>query len=393
MMCWVYIMKLQRFNVRYGRTVVYFGPESFKNLENVINRYKRVYVVTSRSAAKVSGALGDILSILSSYNIEYEIFDKIEPNPMQYIIEQLADELIEFSAEAVIGIGGGSVIDSAKIASVLSICGGNIKDYVYGVRQIHGARPIIAVNLTHGTGSEINRYAVVTIDAPRTKFGIASEYLYPLASIDDPRYTLSLPQKQIVYTALDAFYHAYEAATGKDTSPFVLTLAEEITKHVVNWLPIAIKDPNNIEARYWLLYSSMLAGIAIDNSRAHIIHAIENVLSGINVNLPHGAGLAILGPQATIYIHRAVPEYSYRVLRYIDSGIRPSRDDAEKVGKAITEFQQMLGLKEKLSDYGFKEEDADTVVDAVFKALGYSLRLVPFNVREDDIRDIYLKSI
>ncbi|MEM1541461.1 MAG: iron-containing alcohol dehydrogenase [Ignisphaera sp.] len=386
-------MKLQRFNVRYGRTVVYFGPESFKNLENVINRYKRVYVVTSRSAAKVSGALGDILSILSSYNIEYEIFDKIEPNPMQYIIEQLADELIEFSAEAVIGIGGGSVIDSAKIASVLSICGGNIKDYVYGVRQIHGARPIIAVNLTHGTGSEINRYAVVTIDAPRTKFGIASEYLYPLASIDDPRYTLSLPQKQIVYTALDAFYHAYEAATGKDTSPFVLTLAEEITKHVVNWLPIAIKDPNNIEARYWLLYSSMLAGIAIDNSRAHIIHAIENVLSGINVNLPHGAGLAILGPQATIYIHRAVPEYSYRVLRYIDSGIRPSRDDAEKVGKAITEFQQMLGLKEKLSDYGFKEEDADTVVDAVFKALGYSLRLVPFNVREDDIRDIYLKSI
>ncbi|MEM1916567.1 MAG: iron-containing alcohol dehydrogenase, partial [Ignisphaera sp.] len=387
------IVELQRFNVRYGRTVVYFGPGAFKELESVINRYKRVYVITSRNAAKISRALDDILSILSSYSIEYEIFDKIKPNPMQYIIEQLAYELIEFNAEAVIGIGGGSVIDSAKIASALSICGGNVKDYIYGVRQICGARPIIAVNLTHGTGSEINRYAVVTIDSPKTKFGIASEYLYPLVSVNDPRYTLSLPQKQIIYTALDAFYHAYEAATGKNTSPFVLTLSEEITKHIVNWLPIAIKDPNNIEARYWLLYSSMLAGIAIDNSRAHVIHAIENVLSGINVDFPHGAGLAILGPQAAVYIHRAVPEYSYRVLRYIDPSIRPLKDDAEKAGKAIAEFQQMLGFEEKLSDYGFKEEDADIVVDTVFKALGYSLRLAPFDVREDDIRNIYLKSI
>lgn len=386
-------MEFQRFSLRYGKTIVYFGVESAKNLETMVCRYKRVYIVTSRSAARVSKALYDILNILNMCNTTYEIFDEVKPNPMYSAIEQVAEEIKKFNTDVVIAIGGGSVIDSAKIASAIAICGGTVKEYVLENKQICGTKPLIAINLTHGTGSEVNRYAVATIDTPRTKFGIASEYFYPLASIDDPKYTLSLPLNQTIYTSLDAFYHVYEAATGKDTSPFVLAVAEEAVKHIVYWLPKVVKNPSDIESRYWLLYSSMLAGIAIDNSRAHLIHAIENVISGINTDLPHGAGLAILGPHAIKYIHRAVPEYSYRILKYIDPHIKPEKDYAEKASKIVAEFQNIIGFKERLSDYGFKENDIDVITTTVFKYLTYGLKLTPFNVKEDDIRNILLESI
>ncbi|MEM4788706.1 MAG: iron-containing alcohol dehydrogenase [Ignisphaera sp.] len=384
---------MQTFTMRYGRTVIHFGVGVIRKLGDVISGIKRVFIVTSKSAARISGALNDVESILQLQNISYEVFDGVKPNPEYTIIEQIADHIKKFDPEFVISIGGGSVIDSAKVAAALAVCGGHVKDYILKSKQIYGSKPLIAVNLTHGTGSEINRYAVVTIDKPRTKFGIASDYFYPMVSFEDPRYTITMPLKQVLYTAIDAFYHAYEAATGRDSSPFVFMIAEEASRLIVRWLPIALKDPKNIEARYWLLYASMLAGIAIDNSRAHIIHAIENVLSGINTDLPHGAGLAMIGPAAVMYIHRAVPEHSYRILRQIDPSLRPNEEDAEKASRAVIIFEKSVEFNEKLSDYGFSEKDVEIIVNTVVNVLSHNLKLTPFNVDVEVIKSIYLNSL
>ncbi|MEM3980917.1 MAG: iron-containing alcohol dehydrogenase, partial [Ignisphaera sp.] len=369
------------------------GVGVIRKLGDVISGIKRVFIVTSKSAARISGALNDVESILQLQNISYEVFDGVKPNPEYTIIEQIADHIKKFDPEFVISIGGGSVVDSAKVAAALAVCGGHVKDYILKSKQIYGSKPLIAVNLTHGTGSEINRYAVVTIDKPRTKFGIASDYFYPMVSFEDPRYTITMPLKQVLYTAIDAFYHAYEAATGRDSSPFVFMIAEEASRLIVRWLPIALKDPKNIEARYWLLYASMLAGIAIDNSRAHIIHAIENVLSGINTDLPHGAGLAMIGPAAVMYIHRAVPEHSYRILRQIDPSLRPNEEDAEKASRAVIIFEKSVEFNEKLSDYGFSEKDVEIIVNTVVNVLSHNLKLTPFNVDVEVIKSIYLNSL
>lgn len=384
---------MRTFTMRYGRTVIHFGDGVAKKLEGIFRSTKRVFIVTSRSAARVSGALNDIESILQAQNIKYEVFDGVKPNPEYYIIEQIADYIKKVDPEFVIAVGGGSVVDSAKVAAALAVCGGHVKDYIFRGKQIYGSKPLIAVNLTHGTGSEVNRYAVVTIDEPRTKYGIASDYFYPIASLEDPKYTTTMPLKQVLYTTLDAFYHAYEAATGRDSSPFALMIAEEASRLITRWLPIALKDPKNIEARYWLLYASMLAGIAIDNSRAHIIHAIENVLSGINTDLPHGAGLAMIGPAAIVYIHRAVPEHSHRILRHIDPSLRPNEEDAEKAGKAVMIFEKSVEFNEKLSDYGFSEKDMQDIVNIVVNVLSHNLRLTPFNVDAETIKSIYLNSL
>lgn len=384
---------MREFTIRYGRTVVYFGVEVVKKLRNIVQKGLKMFVVTSKSAARVSGALKDFEQVAQELDISYEVFNEVKPNPHYTIVEQLAENIKRFNPDYVVAIGGGSVIDSAKVASALAVCGGNVRDYIFAGKHICGAKPLIAINLTHGTGSEVNRYAVVTIDNPQTKFGIASEHFYPVVCFEDPRYTVTLPLNQVVYTSLDAFYHAYESATGRDTSPYALMLAEEAVQHIVKWLPIAVKSPNNLEARYWLMYASMLAGMAIDSSRAHLIHAIENVISGINTDLPHGAGLAMLGPSATVFIHNAVPEYSSRILKHVYPSIRPVKDDAEKAGKAVELFQKLVGFNERLSDYGFDEKFADIVVDTVVNVLKYNLRLAPFDVEAEVIKSIFLKSL
>lgn len=116
----------------------------------------------------------------------------------------------------------------------------------------------------------------------------------------------------MIYTSLDAFYHAYEAATQREASPFVLMLSTEAIRLVRSWLPRALTSPQDLIARYWLLYASMLAGIAIDLAGTSIVHTIEHVLSGLNPQLAHGCGLGIVRPRSAYYIHRASPEASAR---------------------------------------------------------------------------------
>ena len=386
-------MVLHKFMVRTGRTRVYFGPESMSELNEWIKNFDRVFIITGKKSAKITGALDDVLSILSNHNIKYELFDKVFPNPTASLVNEASEHAWRFGADAVIAIGGGSVIDTAKLVSIIVKCGGRAEDYVRSVRKAFDSIPLAAINLTHGTGSEVDRYAVVTIEETHEKVGVASEYMYPSISIDEPKYLTTLPRNQTVYTALDAFYHAIESATSNASSPYTLMLSEEAVRLIVKWLPIALNEPKNIEARYWLLYASMIAGISIDHGRTHIVHAVEHALSGLKPRLAHGAGLAIIGPQAIKYIYESVPDKMYRLLRYIDPELEPKSEHADKAAKAITKFQQSIGFSEKLRDYGFRKEDFNEVSKLVFTAMKYILRLAPFNVNEVIVKDIFLKSL
>ncbi|MEM1931023.1 MAG: iron-containing alcohol dehydrogenase [Sulfolobales archaeon] len=384
-------MKTDRFTLRYGKTLLYFGPNSITSLRERLSGIRRAYLVTSRNAAKVSGALSEIESYLTQNRVEYGIFNEVVANPTASLVDTIAEKIWRFGADVIIAIGGGSVIDSAKIASVIAVCGGRTPEYLKRARDVCGALELIAVNLTHGTGSEINRIAVATIDETREKVSIASDYLYPLIAIDDPRYLITLPKNQTIYTAIDAFYHALEASTSRASSPFTRTLCEAVVQLIVRWLPIAVKKPYDIEARYWLLYASTLAGIAVDNSRTHLIHAIEHVLSGLEPSLAHGSGLASIGPAAIKLLYRHVPEVLYELLKHLDSSLNPDPSDAEKAAEAVRKFQMEVGFREHLTDYGFTAEMAERVSEMAFKSMAYLLELSPIDVNRDLLRGLYLE--
>uniref|UniRef100_A0A7C4FIJ4 Iron-containing alcohol dehydrogenase n=1 Tax=Ignisphaera aggregans TaxID=334771 RepID=A0A7C4FIJ4_9CREN len=373
------------FTLRYALTTLYFGVNALEKAKDFVAGREKIVVVTGKSSARVSGALSDAEKILREFGVSYTVYNNISPNPWASQVEDLARVIWSEGADAVIAIGGGSIIDAAKVASVIALSGGSVKDYVRGRRPKRGL-PLLAVNLTHGTGTEVDRYAVITLDGEKEKHGLSPKY--PEVSVDDPKYTLTLDRRQTIYTSLDAFYHSYEAATSKARTLFVESMAREAVSFIARYLPELVSNLRSLELREKLLYASMLAGIAIDSGSTHIIHAIEHALSGLQPKLAHACGLALLGPRATYYTHKAVPESSASVLRLLDQSIKPIPDDAEKAMKAVEKFQSEVGFDERLGDYGFTERDLDIIAEYAIKRLSYLHTNTPFPVTEEIVKDI-----
>jgi len=377
------------FKFKYGEVEVYFGPGVLRrHLTSKIQGYRRVLVVTSRSAALISGALNDVERALREYSIDYTIYNNVKSNPDTKTADIVAEIAKNTRADAIIGIGGGSVIDVAKVSSISAKSNVKVEDIMVKRINTSEALPLIIINLTHGTGSEVNRFAVLTLSGTIEKRGFVARY--PLVSFDDPTYTTTLSTKQTLYTTIDAFYHAYESATSKRTNLLVISLAEMAISNIKEHLKRAIEEPSNLEARTRLLYASMLAGISADIAGgSHLNHAIEHGFSGLNPELPHGAGLAMFGPMIVYYTHRAAPEISARLLRNLDPSIKPTSEDAEKAKRVVEEFQETHGFSERLSDYGIRGEDIERTVDFIMKTISERYHvLIPFPTSRELVLNI-----
>ena len=385
--------EMYRFSLRYQSTQLFFGERAIDDIESFIESLGGeldIVIAMGRSSAKVSGAFDDVLSVLKKHEINYVVYDKITPNPWTSQVDELARLIREIGADLVIAIGGGSVIDTAKFSAVLALSGGTAEKFIRGEVRNKRSVPVIAVNLTHGTGTEIDRYSVATIDDKLEKHGLATKY--PEIGVDDPRYTLSLDKKQTIYTSIDAFYHAYESATSTERNIFIRSLSTEAIRLIHSYLPRTLNNLRDLEARTYLLYASMIAGIAIDTGSTHLNHALEHVFSGLNPSLAHGAGLGVLGPRVIYYTHKAVPEDSAEVLRTLDPSIRPSPEDAEKAERIVREFMERIGFRERLSDYGFGRDDLSRVIE-YFHRIGGRSSATPFEVSDEIVRDIFLSSL
>lgn len=371
---------MKSFRLKYEDTELYFGCNSVKNLKEYMKGMEHAIIATGSSSARKSGALEDVENIIKECGVKFEVFDKIRPNPTVEIADKLAEMILEKGSDCIIAIGGGSVIDTAKVSSIIALSGGRAGDYLRGKR---GKRylPLFVVNLTHGTGSEVDRYAVLT--EGRNKVGISARY--PNASFDDPRYLMSLPERQAIYTSVDAFFHAYEAVTGKFTNPFIETLSIECVRLLRENLP----RNQDLETKYNLLYASMIAGISLDMGPAHIVHAIEHALSGMNHNLPHGCGLAIIGARSIYWIHR----YAKNSQRIIEALTGKRIESASEAEKSFKEFLEKVGFDERLSDYGFGRDDFKEVENMVFGELRYFFRRIGFNFEREMLRDILENSL
>lgn len=371
---------MKAFHLRYGGTELHFGVNAIKNLEKRLSKIEHATIVTGKQSARRSGALDDIQGILKEKNVEYDIFDRIRPNPTVEMSDELAEFIWKKSSDCIVAVGGGSVIDTAKVSSVIALSGGAARDYLEG-KTAKRYLPLYTINLTHGTGSEIDRFAVLTDGVH--KIGISSRY--PDVSIDDPRYTLTLPENQTIFTSIDAFFHAYEAVTAKTSNRFVETLSIESARLIGESLP----KEQTLEEKEKLLYASMIAGISLDMSPAHIVHAIEHALSGLNPKLPHGCGLAIVGARSIYWIHRHSMN-SGKILRALLSRKIDSPEDAEK---SFREFLRSVGFEETLDDYGFSKDDFGDVEKILFEDLKYFLKRVDFGFTPDMLRDILEKSL
>lgn len=383
------------------KTLVYFGCGAIKKIADIAAELEKrginkILVVTGRGAYRKTGAWDHVVPALAAHKIEYVLYDKVTPNPTTVQIDEAAALAKTIGAQAVLCIGGGSAIDAGKSAAIL------LSNPQYNAADLYNykftpetAVPIIAVNLTHGTGTEADRVAVATILENEYKPAIAYDCIYPTWSIDDPALMTGLAEKQTRFVSIDAVNHCVEAVTSTIASPYSISLGREAIALVAQYLPAVLKDPNDLTARYYLLYASMLGGVAFDNGMLHYTHALEHPLSAVKPDLTHGLGLSMLLPAVVKHIYPAKSVVLADVLSPLVPGLKGCPSEADQAAKGVEKWLASVGAPEKLSDEGFSSADVDKLVELVFTtpSLSFLLSLAPDKAGRDAVREIYTNSL
>lgn len=379
------------------RTSVFFGVGAIQKIHDIAKDIKskgidKVIVMSGKHAYKSTGAWDVVEAALKENSIGYINFDQVTPNPNTHHVNDAAKMAREFGAKAVISIGGGSPTDAGKSVAILLEYPDKNADDIYEFKFTPTkAAPVISINLTHGTGSETNRFAVVTNLEKNFKPAIAYDCIYPTYAIDDPQLMTKLSTKQTRYVSIDAVNHVVEAATSTVASPYSISLAKEVIELVAKYLPKAIANPEDLEARYFLCYAAMMGGVSFDNGLLHYTHALEHPLSAVKPDLSHGFGLAILLPSVIKTIYKDKAATLADILAPIVPDLKGEASEAEKAANGVYAWLKSVDVPEKLTDIGFAEADVDKLTDLVFTtpSLAGLIDIGPSGNSREVVRAIY----
>lgn len=383
------------------KTTAYFGVGAIRKIDDIMGilsaqGIKKVLCVTGRGSYKKTGAWNYVSDAFNKHGIEHVLYDKITPNPTADAVDEARQIARDFGAQAVIAIGGGSPIDAGKSAAILLEYPQENARSLYELKFAPTkAAPVIAINLTHGTGTEVDRFAVVSIPEKEYKPAIAYDCIYPLYAIDDPALMTGLSPDQTRYVSIDAVNHVVEAATSAAASPYSILLAQETVRLVATYLPQALQHPEDLTARYFLLYASLIAGVSFDNGLLHFTHALEHPLSAVKPDLAHGLGLAMLLPAVLKQIYPAQPEVLAALFAPVVDGLKGIPAEGEKVALSVEKWLYSLGVTSKLADEGYTENDLDRLTELAMTtpSLDGLLAIAPVPASKEVIRTIYKDSM
>jgi len=280
--------------VRYGFGVSALTGEEAQQLD-----LTRVLIVTDKGV-RGAGLVDGVVTSLQEAGIAYEIFDEVESNPTTVIVERALARLTAMGAGGVVAVGGGSSMDTGKAVAFLATNGGKVADYRGADRVKLPPLPCIAIPTTAGTSSEVTIYVVFTDPETHFKFGLASPNAAATRALIDPELTLTMPPALTAATGMDALTHALESYTTKGAYDLTEVLALEAIRLIGRWLPVAEKDGQNRQARERMMMACLLGGIAFNQSRLTIVHAMSHPVSGW-CGTPHGVANAILLPHVMAF--------------------------------------------------------------------------------------------
>lgn len=348
-------------------TEIRFGRGTINEAGQIVSRFGKRCLMVTVPAGKTFGPLYErIKDCLKEAGLEVAHFDGVIPNPTTDVVNQGAQMAKEFEADVVLGVGGGSSMDTAKAIAVGATHPGTAWDYLFfKTPPTSKTLPIVAVTTTSGTGSQVTQVAVMTETATKTKSAIYNSIIYPRAAIVDPELMLSLPQHITASTGFDAFCHAFESYIHMGGQPYTDTLALEAMRIVARYLPGVVEDGSNIEGREMMAWADTLAGLCIANAGVTLPHGIGMTISGHCPQIMHGESLAVTYPEFTRFT------YPYAVQKFAEMGrifnpvLRAVSDEtaAEKSCEAIDAFLKKIGMWLSLKGLGATEEDVVAIAD------------------------------
>ncbi len=286
--------------VDFAPVKLVFGPGRLEALRTEPLPGTRALLLTSngRSMERI-GALARVTAILEERGVAVVHMGVVEPNPTVSTVMKVAARMKDERCDFLVALGGGSVMDCAKISGLMATNPGELWDYVQGGtggRRAfeHDPLPLVAITTTAGTGSEVDAGGVITNPETREKVGIGHPGCFPKLAIVDPELMVSVPPALTAYQGFDALFHAVEGYVGKRPNFMSDMYALEAVRHLAAWLPKAVADGTDIKAREHVAFANTMAGFVMTTTRLTSHHAMEHALSAFHPELPHGAGLIML---------------------------------------------------------------------------------------------------
>jgi alcohol dehydrogenase class IV len=376
----------------YQPTELVFGCGRIQELGAIASRFgKRTLLVTVKEFPAVRKQYAQVKKVLTRAGVTVTHFDGVVPNPTVESIAAGAKLARKFRAQSVIGLGGGSSMDSAKAIAVEATHPGSCWDYLfYKKAPTEKTLPIIAVSTTSGTGSQVTQVAVVTHTPTRDKSAIYHPNVFPRVALIDPELMITLPANMTAATGFDAFTHAFESLIHPACSPYVALLAEEAIRLVVAHLPRAIKHGADLKARSGMAWADTLGGLSIANAGVTLPHGVGMAISGFYPHIAHGQSLAVNYPAfARLTWKKAIPPFA-QLARILDARLMdaPDRKAAAAAPGLIKDFLRKIGMSYRLRDFAVRQKDLPALAKQCMVLPDYKNN--PYLIRDVQAMTTYL---
>ncbi|TDB62618.1 L-threonine dehydrogenase [Photorhabdus khanii] len=329
--------------------------EAVNSMKN--DGYKRAFIVTDRTLNEI-GMVAKVQSLLSDMGIGSVIYDGTNPNPTTVNVAEGLAILRQHNSDCVISLGGGSPHDCAKAIALLAANGGDIRDYVGIDLSFKPHLPLISINTTAGTASEMTRFCVITDVECHIKMVIADKKITPVLSVNDPELMVGMPKSLTAATGMDAMTHAVEAYVSKEANPITDACALKAITMISQSLRHAVEDGSNIEARESMAYAQFLAGMAFNSALLGYVHAMSHQLGGF-YDLPHGVCNAVLLPHVQEFNAKLSAGRLKDVAAAMGVDVR-DMNDQQGAAACIAEIRKLskdIGIPAGLAELNVKLED------------------------------------
>lgn len=358
---------------------------------------KALLLISNGKSTKTNGSFDRVMAQLKEASVEVAVFDKIMENPLKSVVMEGAAFAKENGCDFIVALGGGAVLDSSIAVSVMATNHGDLWDYVNGGTGkgqplVNPGLPIVTIATSSGTGSEVNYWGVISNPDTNEKIGFGYPELVPVLAIVDPKLMKTVPAKYTAYQGFDALFHNTEVMISNGVNILSETIALSAIESIAKYLPRAVKNGNDLEAREQVAYGSTIAGITMQLTSTTAQHSMEHAMSAYHHNLPHSAGLIMISKAfAEFFIEKhACDEQFVKMARVM--GI-PDADKPEDFITALMQLQKGCGVDDlKMSDYGFTPDESMTLAVNVQETMGGLFLANPCEMTDTECAGIFDKS-
>lgn len=379
-------------------TNIIFGAGALNHLgEQKLPGRKAMLLTSNGKSTKANGYLDRTAAQLEAAGVTYALFDKIMENPVKEVIMEGAAFAKDNGCDFIVALGGGAVLDASVAISAMATNDGDLWDHVFGgtgkcIPIEHPGLPIVTITTTAGTGSEINCWGVISNLETNEKIGFGDPILTPVLAIVDPELMLTVPPKYTSYQGFDALFHNTEVMMSNGVNILSETIALSAIENIAKYLPVAVKEGANLEARERIAYGSTVAGITMQLTSTTAQHSMEHSMSAYHHNLPHGAGLIMISKAfAEFFIEKHACDGQFIKMAKA-MGIADA-DKPEDFITALVKLQEDCGVADlKMSDFGFKLEEAMTLAKGARSMQGGLFEANPCEMTDEDCAGVFQKS-